>query len=341
MAFDPTAGSAYPNLINLAKRTDPNGKVAKIVEILNKTNEMLDDAYFVEGNLPTGHRTTIRCDIPAPTWRKFNYGVRPIKSNTMQVDDVCGMLEARSQIDKKLANLNGNSKEFMLSEAQPILEGISNELASTFIYGSLVSHPDKFNGLAVRYDKLGTPSNKPTANSYLNQVIGNGGTGSALTSIWLIVWGANTVHMIYPKGSPQGIESQDLGEVDAYDADGGIYRAYASVFGANMGLVVRDWRYIVRIANIDVAAVAADGAKLKTLYNNMITATNTVPNLGSGRACFYLNRATKNLIDIAATDKANAALSIGEVFGKRQTSFWGIPMKQCDSILLTEDALTA
>lgn len=341
MAFDPTAGSAYPNLLNIARRTDPNGKIAKIVEILNQTNEVLDDAYFIEGNLPTGHRTTIRSDIPAATWRKFNYGVRPIKSNTAQVDDVCGMLEARSQIDAKLARLNGNSKEFMLSEATPILEGLNQSLSATLFYGSLLTHPDRFNGFSVRYDKLGTPTNKPTANNYLNQVIGNGGIGSALTSIWLVVWGANTVHMIYPKGSPQGIESKDLGEIDAYDADGGVYRAYASVFGVQHGLVVRDWRYVVRIANIDVAAVAASDTELKNLYRNLITAVNTIPVLKMGRAAFYMNRATKNLIDIAASDKSNAALSVQEVFGKPQTTFWGIPIKQCDAILLTESALTA
>lgn len=341
MAFDPTAGSAYPNLVNLAKRTDPDGKIAKIAEILNVTNAVLDDAYWVEGNLPTGHRTTIRADIPAATWRKFNYGVRPIKSNTAQIDDVCGMLEARSQIDKKLANLNGNSKDFMLSEATPILEGISKVMADTLFYGSLVTHPDRFNGLAVRYDKLGTPSNKPTANSYLNQVIGNGQTGTTLTSIWLIVWGANTVHMIYPKGSTQGIEATDLGECDAYDADGGVFRAYSSLFGATLGLTVRDWRYIVRICNIGVDTVAASDAELKGLYRRMITAANTIPVLSTGRACFYMNRATKNLLDIAAGDKGNAALSINEVFGKPQTTFWGIPIKQCDSILLTESALVA
>lgn len=339
MAFDPTSGAEYPSLLNLAKRQDPNGKIAKVVELLNKTNTILDDAYWIEGNLPTGHRTTVRSDIPHGTWRKFNYGVKPIKSNTAQVDDVCGMLEARSLIDCKLAKLNGNSKEFMLTESSAILEGINQDLASTVFYGDLVAYPDRFNGLAVRYDVLGTPANKPTANSYLNQVINMTGSSSNVqTSIWLVGWGPNTVHMIYPKGSTQGIESQDLGEIDAYDENGGVYRAFANRFAVTAGMTVRDWRYVVRIANVDVAAIAADStdALLKLLYRKMITAINTIPILGMCRPVIYMNRAVKNLLDIAATDKANAALTTSEVFGQPVTKFWGIPIKQNDALLLTE-----
>ena len=341
MAFDPTSGSEYPNLLNLARRTDPDGKIAKIVEILNKTNEFLDDAYWIEGNLPTGHRTTIRTDIPSPTWRKLNYGVRPIKSNTAQVDDTCGHLEARSQIDVKLASINANSKEFMLTEATPILEGINQALTTTAIYGDLITHPDRFNGLSVRYDKLGTPSNKPPANSYLNQVINMAGAGDHQTSIWLVVWGPNTVHMFYPKGSTQGIESKDLGEIDAYDADGGVYRAYANIFRATAGMSIRDWRYVVRIANVDITDLLAGTVALSELIRAMISAMNTVPMLSMGRPVFYCNRTVKNVLDIAAVEKANAALGMREVFGKPQTAFWGVPIKQCDAILSTESPLTA
>ena len=343
MAFDPTLGAEYPNLLNIAKRTDPNGKIAKVVELLNQTNAVFDDAYVIEGNLPTGHMTTIRSDIPHGTWRKFNYGVKPIKSNTAQVTDVCGMLEARSEIDVKLANLNGNSKDFMLTESAPILEGINQDICSTIFYGDLLSHPDRFNGLSLRYDQLGTPSNVPPANSYLNQVIDMGGDDDICTSIWLMCWGPNTVHLFYPKGSKQGIESKYLGEIDAFDADGGKYRALANIFGVTLGMSVRDWRYVCRICNIDTAAIAADttDALLKQLYRAMITSINTIPILTMGRPVFYMNRAVKNLLDIAATDKANAALKVEQIFGKPQTTFWGIPIKQCDAILNTESPLEA
>ena len=77
MAFVPYNGTELPNLVNVTKRLDPDGKIARIAEILNQNNPILEDIPLVEGNLPTGHRTTVRADLPEPTWRKLNYGVRP------------------------------------------------------------------------------------------------------------------------------------------------------------------------------------------------------------------------------------------------------------------------
>jgi len=342
MVFNPFDADGYPNLVNVANRLDPDGSIADIAEILSLTNEILDDAVFVEGNLPTGHRTTVRAGIPRGTWRKFNYGIRPKKSGTVQIDDSAGMLENRSQVDVKLAALNGNTNEFLLSESTAILEGLNEDLAETIFYGD---SPDKFLGFAPRYDELGTPSGKPVANSYMDQVIDMGGTGTDLTSIWLILWSPTTVHMFYPKKSMAGLETKDLGEIDAYDQDGGVFRARATLFGMNMGLCVRDWRYVVRLANIDLDVLTGTDSSAElartNLWHKMITALNTIPNLRVGRAAFYMNRGMKTIFDIAAAEKTNALLTMKDVFGKHQTTFWGVPLKQCDSILNTEAALVS
>ena len=49
-----------PTLLDLAKVTDPDGSIAAVIEILNETNEVLDEMSWIEGNLPTGHRPTQR-----------------------------------------------------------------------------------------------------------------------------------------------------------------------------------------------------------------------------------------------------------------------------------------
>ena len=56
-----------------------------IIELLSQTNEILDDMLVVEGNLPTGHQTTIRTGLPQATWRLLNQGVQPGKSTTALV----------------------------------------------------------------------------------------------------------------------------------------------------------------------------------------------------------------------------------------------------------------
>ena len=172
-----------PTLADVAKRLDPDGKIAMIVEILNQTNEVLDDMPWIEGNLPTGHRTSIRTGIPAPTWRKLYGGVQPSRSTTVQVTDNCGMLENYAESDKALADLNGNTAAFRLSEERPIIEGISQELAKTLFYGNEGTLPEQFTGLAPRFNTR-VLANSQSADNVLHA----GGAGSTNTSIWLVVW---------------------------------------------------------------------------------------------------------------------------------------------------------
>jgi len=192
-----TLGSNVLTLADHAKRLDPDGKVPSIVELLSQSNEILDDMLWMEGNLPTGHRTTVRTGLPAVAWRLLNQGVQPSKSTTAQVDEQCGMLEAWSEVDKDLAMLNGNTAAFRLSEAQAFIEAMNQEMASTLFYGNAGLTPEEFTGLSIRYSD-------PAAVNGQN-VIDAGGSGSDNSSIWLVAWGGQTVHGIFPKGSKAGL----------------------------------------------------------------------------------------------------------------------------------------
>ena len=174
-----------PTLLDLAKRTDPDGSIAAIVEILNETNEVLADMTWLEGNLPTGHRTTTRTGIPVPTWRKLYGGVQPNKSTTVQVTDNTGMLEAFAEVDVALADLNGNTAAFRLSEDRPFIEGMNQEISDTLFFGDEGTEPEAFTGFSPRFANL-------TADANSDNIIDAGGSGSDNASIWLIVWGPNT-----------------------------------------------------------------------------------------------------------------------------------------------------
>ena len=100
-----TLGVKNPTLADLAKVTDPDGTIADVVEILNETNEILADMTWLEGNLTTGHRSSIRSGLPTPTWRKLYGGVQPTKSRAVQVTDTCGMLEDYAEVDKALVDM--------------------------------------------------------------------------------------------------------------------------------------------------------------------------------------------------------------------------------------------
>lgn len=310
-----------------AKRYN-DGRISVIVELLSQTNEILDDMRWVEGNLPTGHRTSVRTGLPQGTWRQLNYGVQPTKSTTTQITDACGMLETYSEIDKALADLNGNTSEFRLSEDKAFLEGLSQQLAQTLFYGNTDATPEKFMGLEPRFSSVsGT-------DAISQNVIDGGGSGTDNTSVWLVVWGDLTVHGIFPKGSKAGLQMRDLGEQTLTDQNGNKYQGYRTHYKWDAGLTVRDWRYAVRIANIDVSDLA--GGSPPDLIKMMIKATHKVPSLKTGQPVFYMNRTGRQWLDIQAATKDNVMLKISEFEGRPVREFLGIPIRTCDQILNTE-----
>ena len=273
-----------PTLADVAKRYDADGKIDTIVELLSETNEVLEDMTFLEGNLPTGHKTTVRSGLPSSTWRKLNYGVQPSKSTTVQITDTAGMLEAYAEVDKALADLNGNTASF-------------------------------------RGDNI---------------IVG-GGSGSDNTSIWLVCWGPNTCHGIYPKGSQAGLKHADLGEVTLEDAASGKYQGYRTHYKWDIGMSLRDWRYVVRIPNIDVSNLNKDASSSSAaLVDLMVQAVEKLPNVNLGRCVFYGNRTISSILRRQITNTSNVRLSMDEVAGKRVMSFDGIPFRRNDAILNTE-----
>lgn len=323
-----TIGTTALTLIDWAKRVDPNGNTAQLVELLNTTNTILTDALSVEGNLPTGHRTTVRTGLPAVAWRLLNYGVQPSKSTSVQVDDTVGMLEGYSQVDKDLASLNGNTASFRLSEDRAFLESMSQEMASTVWYGNTATDPKKFLGLAPRYSSLSA------ANA--DNIIDAGGTGTDNASVWLVTWSEGATHLIFPKGSVAGLQSRDLGEQTLIDAAGGLYQGYRSHYKWNVGMSVRDWRYNVRICNIDNSNLVANAGSQANLIQLMIRALHMLPSEGLGRSVFYVNRTVSTWLDIQMMTGTNVNLTLDNAAGQNVMSFRGIPIRRSDALLSTE-----
>lgn len=319
-------------LLDHAKRLDPDGAIADIVEILEQSNEILMDMSFIEGNLPIGHKTTIRSGLPAATWRQLNYGVQPTKSTTVQITDSIGMLENYSQVDKSLADLNGNSAEFRMSEDMAFIEGMNQDFSSTLFYGNTATNPEKFMGLAPRF------SSKSGAENGANVLLG-GGAGSDNTSVWLIAWGANTIHGIYPKGSKAGIFSEDKGQQTVTDAAGGMYEAYRKHYKWDAGLVLRDWRYVVRIANISVGALTKNAGTGADLIDLMAQALEQIQDLTKGKPVFYVNRTIKSFLRRQMMNKSNVQLTLQDVAGKSVMMFDGVPVRRCDKLLSTESTI--
>jgi hypothetical protein len=210
--------------------------------------------------------------------------------------------------------------------------------AQTLFYGNPGTDPKQFLGLATRYSST-------TAGNGQNILLA-GGASTDNTSIYLVVWGENTVFCPFPKGSKAGLNHEDLGINTVWDSAGARYQAYRTHYQWKNGLVVKDWRYVVRIANIDVSdLIAQTGTQAATastaIIKLMARALYRIPNMAMGRAAFYMNRTVHSGLALAALDKSQYVLKINEGLSQFGTpssylSFLGVPLRRVDSLLNNE-----
>lgn len=332
-----------PNLTLLdhAKRLDPDGGVPVIANILSQTNEIEQDCVHVQGNLPTGHRVTIASGLPTVYYRSLNQGVPTSKSTTVQVDENCAMVEAYSEIDIDLASLNGNTAAFRLSESRQFIEAMAQARATGLLYGNPAIDPKQFLGFMPRYSDT-------TAGNGQNILLAGGTGANAQTSMLLVGWGDNTVFCPFPKGSTAGLLHENLGRTTSFDAGGTGLRmqVFLERFQWKTGLCVKDWRYVVRIANletVDFAGLANELAPtaLTNILHLMTRALARIPSKSNVRLAFYMNASVFAVLMRTALEKSNAALNIQSAldqFGRpgQMLSFLGVPIRQCDAIINTE-----
>lgn len=346
MATLPTRPGAM-TLTDFAKTLDPDGKPAYMINSLAQTNEMLPEMMWMEGNLPTGHQTTIAAALPDVTWQILYKGIQPSSGKRVQVTETIGRLGARSEIDLALLTLNDNMDFVRAQEGELFIESMNQAMQEQLIYGNQAVTPERFTGFAPRYSSL-------SATNGVN-IIDAGGVSTDNTSIYLIGWGNQSCMGIYPKGSKAGLTQQDLGEIDAFDdsTPPARFRAMAELFDWKAGLTVRDWRDVVRIANIDVSDLLAQtGTQAPTastaIMKLMLRAMQKPSGMNRSRFAFYTNRTVKQMLSIAALDKSNTAVTIEPATNQFGTvgvastgngstmRFFGIPVRTVDRILETE-----
>lgn len=326
----------YPTLLDLMNRVDPNGAPTKVVEMLTPRLALLQDMTFQEGNLPTGHRYTSRTALPSVgaglAWRAMNEGVAPGKSQTAQIDETCGQLEGNSVVDCRLAALGGNELAFRATEDTAFVQAMSKEVENAMFYGSSKTNPDKPMGLSPRLDA--------TTNVGGSQIIKHDATASGAdqASIWLIGWSPETVFGITPKGNPGGLSPSDMGVQMWDDGTGKKFRAYVMNWNWQLGLCVKDWRYIARAVNVDTSNLVGTGS---ALIQTMISMTHMVQDLSGANFRFYVNRTIGRFLHLQALDSVkNSTLSIQEIGGKFITTFLGIPVRETDTLLNNESIVS-
>lgn len=327
--------NGQPTLADAAALYTDSGAAVAIAELLEQTNPAFNDIPWEEANSTTGHKVSARQKLPETYLRRINQGIKPSKSGYGSVLESAGLFNALGQVDSKLVELAVDKARFRFMENKGHIESMGQRFFQSLFYGDPNVTPEDFLGIAPRYASLAA------ADRTAVQIIDAGGTGSDLCSIYLVGWGENSVMAFYPKGTSAGIKHTPLPQSMIDDGAGGKYLGYEDWFDLNAGLAVKDYRNIVRIANIDVSDLQAGtpqagitaGAKLIDL---MTMATEQLNNRYSLNPVFYVPRIISTYLRLQIVNKGNVWLSTKEIAGEGVTSFDGIPVRRTDALALNE-----
>lgn len=320
---------------DVTKTLNPDGSAAKIAEIIQQRNPIIQHIPFFEANGLTEHRTSLRTSQPAGTYRKANAGVPNEKSNSAQNVDVIGSLESYSEVDEAVAEMGGNLTMNLMNESKAFIAGLGETVGSKVFYGDTDTTPEEPHGFHER-------ANLSTAENGRNIILG-GGSGSDNSSINFIGWGEGGAYGVYPQGSNDaGLKMTSKGKETLEDADGNQYEGYRTHFSWKHGFVLENWKAYVRIANIDISELTPDKSGSSADLTDLIaqaliqweaTQMGLTPMI-------YMNRTIFGMVTRQAMNTTNVQIGQTEVFGMPHNTINGIPVFLQDSLTLTEATIS-
>ena len=313
-----------------AKRLDPENGVATIAELLNEISEFMVDAVAVEANDINSNQSHVRTELPVVGIRRVNEGASSTHSVVVPQRDDIMLLEAIPKIDEKLIDSMPDPRKALNNEIMPFLEAEMQAFIDAVFYGSPANALGEITGLSNKFGALA-----------LSNVVGLGGTGSDLNSVWMMEWDPMLCRLIYPRDSKSvGVDFQDKGKQLVYDSSNNPYMAYVNQIKMQFGLAVTDPWSAQRICNIETDGILnniIDVANNK--HHELVKARNRLVHAGKN-AVIYANRTIKSQFDIFALDKSNGFYMMEDITGGPVSSFQGIPIRLVEGLLSTESAVT-
>ena len=343
-----TIGASYLSLID-QMRAEGADATAEVAEVLHRQSPVFRNAFTVQCNDGTRHRHKIRTGLPSVAWGRLYQGIPQSKGGYAVVADTTGFVESRSSVDERELEIADNPALLRLLEAEGHLEAMAQEIESGIFYNDDVTSPEKFKGLAARYNATG-------GGGAGNQIVSAGGAGSDNTSIWIVTWSEKTTFLLHPKGTKAGIQREDKGSQRVLDSNNNPYYVKEELFRTHIGVGLKDWRFNARVANIDVSNMQGGSVdlhkylrqaiyKLPSTYSTKMVGADGTFNANAsveGRTVIYMNRDVLQALDALGTDSSNAALRLGttELEGRMVQTWRNIPIEVTDALLNTESVVS-
>lgn len=319
-----------PTILDAMESSGADGRFLQPVRMMMQKHPLIGDLVSKEGNREYGEEFSSETAIPSPVYLGFNTGLLATIGSNTKIEERCTRLSARAAVDEDELAINGNSEQWRLDQAMKHLEGIYQEMERAFFYNTTLTNPDRFMGLTPRFNATNSKESKHVI------PVTAVPSGSVQNSIWVVVHGLESVYQIFPRGSKGGIDTKDVGRVllDDGTGTGASFRALVTDWIVQFGLVVKDWRQIVRLCNIDTAQVSPTGFDL---IPALTKAFHRIENLNGGRAVIYMNRFMMETLDLQCQNNSRqAALEKYIEEGVLRTSFRGVPIHVTDALTSTE-----
>jgi hypothetical protein len=365
----------YYSFKDLALAMGKDMSAADVINMASRNKPILEDALALPCNDGTKHKTLIKKGLPTYVLKALYGGVPASRGNKMQVEDTCSVIASAAEIEVDYIDIfekAEDKKSARLEEASDHVEALGQGVETLVIYGNSATNPRAPRGLVQRYSSL-------TAENGKNIIHGAGtiagGDSGKCTSVWFITWDSSTVHLIYPKGANAGVKQEDNGKINKEGPEG-TYFVYRDDFSWHVGVSLRDWRYVVRIAGINAEdllafvnaqktfkyyasagnsvvanANVADGSGADVESLLISTADNIVGlfklayyqhegrNQQKGKTFIYANTLVVASLDFMV-DLGMPGFSKSEIEnGGEVLKFRGIKIRECAAILNTEDPL--
>jgi hypothetical protein len=316
-----------------------NKQIGKVAEVLLQSNPILNDIPYIEMNEKTIHTESLRSNLPTVYYRKANQPIPASKTNIEERNFSAAHFESKSQMDIKVAARGGADRVPFnrWNQAQGHIQAMANEHADLMIYGSPASDARKVSGFM---DILSTLSaSEPTS----KQIISAGGVGSDNTSILFVDWGEQTIFGVYPSGCEAGLKRTDRGQVQIVgtteSGSTGTFWGWEEDFEIDHGLVIKDYRAVARVCNIDISDLKDGGVTAADLLKLMTRAHYRIPAaVRTGKGVVYMNSTIASFLHEQSLEKVGAGggLTFQNYQGEQVMMFLGRRVVVTDALLNTE-----
>lgn len=338
----------WMTLTQLAKLWDPSGKLAisKQVDMMWQANEILMPITWIPCNDKTKHMVMQSVGLPTVYEQMVNSGVLPSTGVDAQMFEPTAKFTSIEEIDKELADLSGDAMGLRWQRGRKHYEAHAQNAASAIFYGNTLTDPDTIPGLSFRYSD--------TTKLNAQNILDGGGTGATNASIWLIGFGDDACSGLYPANTMAGISHVDDDIQTIENSGGGVggtltlkrQQVYRDYYYWRMGIMVANWKWVVRIRRIDVVNLLAgnNDADLVQLTEDALHCLPTTsvitadPNGAARRIGWFMNRTLRKMVDRQSRKAvmAGGQLDYAVVDGVKRRTLHDIPMYTVDQLTDSE-----